>query len=147
MRHGTAAHHGTPVLGLVVPAHADHASLRVDGLNPVEARADRQVLEHGRQPELAELRTLGSYRDQVEFRERLLAGVWLDQQDLGVKITPLAQGAAEAHGERRACVPATHDDHSAPGIVARRAGCSLLSVSMRLQSVPMHSCPKRRRWE
>ena len=68
------------------PGYGDDPTRRVDRLDSVEARADRQVLEYRRQPQLAELRTLGSDGDQVELGERLLARARLEQEHLDARV-------------------------------------------------------------
>ena len=88
----------------------------VDRLGAVEARAHRQVLEHGRKPQLAELRALGSHGDQVEFGERLLARAGLEQQHLDAGSRPPLERAAEPDGERGAGIAAADDDDAALGV-------------------------------
>ena len=85
----------------------------VDGLDPVEAGADRQVLEYSRQPQLAELRALGPDGDQVEFGERLLARARLEQEHLDAGSRPPLERASEPDRERRAGVAAADDDDAA----------------------------------
>ena len=87
---GAGGHDQAPVLDLFAPGYGDDPPRRVDGLDSVEARAHRQVLEYGRQPQLAELRALGPDGDQVELGERLLARAGLEQEHLDARVAAAA---------------------------------------------------------
>ena len=91
-------------------------------LHPVEARPHRQVLEDRRKPQFAELRSLRANRDEVEFRERLLAGIGLDEQDLDVFAATTAQCSTQPNRQRGSGVAAADDHHTSDGVVRVPAG-------------------------
>ena len=87
-RDGSCCEHETPIGHLLhsLTPRSDKrdAPLDVDVIDAVVANGHRRVSEQRRKPQLAELGARRTHRDQVQFRERLLTRIRLDEKNVNI---------------------------------------------------------------